>query len=226
MAATLLPMRRRVSSQSNSTTTAVPHLRHEQAYWADGLVVGGIDEVGRGAGAGPVVHAVVVLDPDRPILKLRDSKTLTPTAREHLAERIHERALAVGIGQASAGEVDTLGLSAALQRSAQRAVETVSGMDVSSLLIDGNWDFCAFFDGPKTLITKGDRVSRSIAAASIVAKVHRDRLMVAAADTYPAYGFASNKGYLSTGHLEAIAAHGPCPMHRMSWEPIRQLSLF
>lgn len=209
-----------------TTTTAVPHLRHEEACWADGLVVGGIDEVGRGAGAGPVVHAVVVLDPERPILKLRDSKTLTAAAREHLAERIHERALAVGIGLASAGEVDTLGLSVALQRSAQRAFEAVAGVEVTSLLIDGNWDFCGFFDGPKTLITKGDRVSRSIAAASIVAKVYRDQLMVEAAEAFPAYGFASNKGYLSTGHLDAINAHGPCPMHRMSWEPIRQLSLF
>lgn len=219
-------MRRRTSSTPSHTAKAVPHLHHEQAHWADGLVVGGIDEVGRGAGAGPVVHAVVVLDPERPILKLRDSKTLTATAREHLAERIHERALAVGIGQASAGEVDTLGLSVALQRSAQRALEAVNEVAVTSLLIDGNWDFCGFFDGPKTLITKGDRVSRSIAAASIVAKVYRDRLMVEAAESFPVYGFASNKGYLSTSHLEAINTHGPCPLHRMSWEPIRQLALF
>lgn len=218
-------MRRRLSSQ-NTKAKAVPHLRHEEASWADGLVVGGIDEVGRGAGAGPVVHAVVVLDPKRPILKLRDSKTLTQAAREHLAERIYERAVAVGIGQASAGEIDTLGLSIALQRSAQRAIEAVTGVNVTSLLIDGNWDFCGFFQGQKTLITKGDRVSRSIAAASIVAKVYRDRLMVDAAKTFPAYGFEHNKGYLSTAHLDAINTHGPCPMHRMSWEPIRQLSLF
>ncbi|WP_336250214.1 ribonuclease HII [Stomatohabitans albus] len=208
-----------------SSSQAVPHLRHEQADWADGLVVGGIDEVGRGAGAGPVVHAVVVLDPDKPILKLRDSKTLTSAARSHLAERIYERAHAVGIGQASATEVDTIGLSRALQRSAERAINNLA-IPLDSLLIDGNWDFCPHFSGKKTLITKGDRVSRSIAAASIVAKVYRDTLMIDQSHTYPIYGFEANKGYLSTTHLEAIAQHGPSPLHRMSWAPIRQLSLF
>ena len=206
-------------------SSAVPHLQFEQRYWDQGLVVAGIDEVGRGAGAGPVVHAAVVLDPERPILKLRDSKTLTAAAREHLAERITSRAMAVGIGQASAGEVDALGLSTALQRSAQRAIDA-TGLELNGLLIDGNWDFCGFFCKPKELITKGDRVSRSIAAASIVAKVHRDQLMVTLAADYPEYGFDANKGYLSASHLDAIRTHGPCPLHRMSWEPIRQTALF
>lgn len=203
----------------------VPHLRHEQVYWDQGLVVAGIDEVGRGAGAGPVVHACVALDPAKPILKLRDSKTLTATAREHLAQRIHARALAVGLGTATASEVDALGLSRALQRSAQRAVEAIS-MDIHALLIDGNWDFCGFHRNHKELLVKGDRVSRSIAAASIVAKVHRDAEMVRLDHDYPAYGFASNKGYLSASHLDAIREHGPSPVHRMSWEPIRQIRLF
>ncbi len=206
----------------------VPGIVHEQPHWERGALVAGIDEVGRGAWAGPLTLAAVVLPADRRIYKLRDSKQLAPTAREHLAARIHERALGVGIGHASNEEIDRIGLSAAMTLAARRALDALaSAPDV--VLLDGHWDFLGDPDRTTETIVRGDARCASIAAASIVAKVTRDRLLVDAAPRYPAYGFASNKGYPSPDHIAALQDHGPCEIHRHSWAPIAarsQLSLF
>lgn len=209
--------------------TPTPTDRLERPYWSAGVVVGGIDEVGRGAGAGPVVHGCVILNPDGPIPAVRDSKTLTALSRQRLAQEIDTHALSVGIGQAEAGEVDSIGLSKALTASAQRAIGQAQerlGRQIDVLLMDGNWNFCPQFPGEVVLVTRGDRESVSIAAASILAKVYRDQLMVDLDPIYPGYGLAANKGYLTASHLDAIRDLGPSPIHRMTWAPIREFPLF
>ena len=202
----------------------VPGIRHEQRWWAEGAVVAGVDEVGRGAWAGPVTYAAVVLPSDRRMYKLRDSKQLDPQRREQLAARIGDFALAVSLGEASNAEIDAMGMSAAIRLAARRAV---AGLAVTPdvLLIDGNWDFMAGWGTVNERIVHGDAHSASIAAASIVAKVHRDGHMATHADAaHPSYAFWSNKGYPSPAHRRALADHGPCRLHRRSWAPIRALA--
>jgi len=198
----------------------VPGLRYEQAWWDQGAVVCGVDEVGRGAWAGPVSFGAVVLPSDRRMYKLRDSKVLDPTRREELAARLADFALGVSVGHASNTEIDRLGMSAAMRLAARRALE---GLDVRPdvCLLDGNWDFLA--DAPTTneRIVHGDACSASIAAASIVAKVTRDRMMTAACPRYPAYGFSSNKGYPAPRHRASLVASGPTDLHRLTWAPVR-----
>jgi ribonuclease HII len=206
----------------------VPGLRHERPHWDAGAVVAGVDEVGRGAWAGPVTYAAVVLPRDRRMYKLRDSKLLPPPERTRLAARLQHFALAVGIGHAGNDEIDRLGMSEAIRRAARRAVDALP-LRPDVLLLDGNWDFLAGYGTHNERLVRGDSRSASIAAASIVAKVTRDRLMVEACPGYPAYGFSSNKGYPSPDHVAALDRHGPCPLHRRSWAPIAgldQLSLF
>ncbi|CAN5212115.1 ribonuclease HII [soil metagenome] len=202
----------------------VPGIRHEQRYWDEGLVVAGVDEVGRGAWAGPVTYCAVVLPSDRRMYKLRDSKQLDPARRTQLAGRVRTFALAVSVGEASNAEIDSLGLSDAIRLAARRAV---SGLAIQPdvLLIDGNWDFLAGYGTRNERIVHGDAHSASIAAASIVAKVDRDGHMASTADAeHPAYAFWSNKGYPSPTHRAALRDHGPCPLHRSSWSPIRRLA--
>lgn len=201
----------------------VPGIRIEQPFWDDGAVVAGVDEVGRGAWAGPATYAAVVLPPDRRMYKIRDSKILDPQRREELAARLEDFALGIGIGHASNREIDTLGLSRALCLAAQRAVDALP-LDPDVLLLDGNWDFLAGYGTHNERVVDGDARSASIAAASIVAKVTRDRLMVAAHPEHPDYAFASNKGYPSPDHQAALDEHGPCVLHRHSWAPIAALS--
>jgi ribonuclease HII len=206
----------------------VPGLRHERPYWDAGAVVAGVDEVGRGAWAGPVTYAAVVLPRDRRMYKLRDSKAIPPPERARLADRLHGFALAIGVGHAGNDEIDRLGMSEAMRRAARRAVDALP-LRPDVLLLDGNWDFLAGYGTHNERLVKGDGRSASIAAASIVAKVTRDRLMVDADPGYPAYAFSSNKGYPSPDHVAALDRHGPCPLHRRSWTPIAgldQLSLF
>lgn len=197
----------------------VPPLDFEHEHWSDGRLVAGVDEVGRGAWAGPVTCAAVVLDPDARIYKLRDSKLLDHGRREHLSARIHERAVAVAVGHASNDEIDRWGMTRALCVAAHRAVDGL-GVDVTVILLDGTFDFLATHPAPVTTIAKGDARSASIAAASIVAKVARDRLMAAVHDDHGDYDFASNKGYPSPDHVAALDEVGPCRWHRHSWEPI------
>ena len=200
----------------------VPGIRVERRHWATGAVVAGIDEVGRGPWAGPVTFGAVILPTDRRIYRLRDSKLLPPSERERLAARVHERALGVGIGHASNDEIDTLGLSSAMRNAARRAVEALP-LRPDVLLIDGNWDMLAGYGTTNELLVKGDARCASIAAASIVAKVTRDSIMTKAHEHFPVYDFASNKGYAVPAHLAALERHGPCRLHRRSWNPIARM---
>lgn len=198
----------------------------EQPYWDRGELVVGMDEVGRGALAGPVTVGAVVLARNTPIEGVHDSKTLSAATRIRLSEQIFTDAAAVAIGDASADEVDTLGLTGALKLAGERALAALT-LPYVAILLDGRHNFLKA-STPTTMIEKGDQKSQSIAAASIVAKVHRDTLMISAARTFPDYGFAGHKGYGSQAHREAIARHGVCPLHRHTFAPCMpgaQLSL-
>ena len=189
-------------------------MRHEQALLAEGAtLVGGIDEVGVGAWAGPVAVGAVVLDPEDRIYKIRDSKLLDPGRREWLAARVRGRSLGHGVGLAWPNEIDEVGLSEAIRRAAARAVACLP-VTPDAFLVDGKWNFLG---NSARMVVRGDCESVSIAAASIVVKVARDRLMSALACMYPQYQFESNKGYPAPRHLWALSAYGPCPIHRLSF---------
>ncbi len=207
-----------------------PGLAVERRLWSGGTdVVAGVDEVGRGSWAGPLTVAAVVADPDTRIYKVRDSKMLYASEREVLHDRIRDWARAVSVGHATVAECAELGMSDAQRLAARRAVDGL-GLAVGHVLVDGSWNFLRprpddadgagadRDDGPDvTTIVRGDASSLSIAAASVVAKVTRDRLMVEAAQRHPAYWFASNKGYPCPRHIAALAAWGPCAIHRRRW---------
>lgn len=228
---TVAPMGLPVSNRKNVKRTSagrmirlpdVPGIKHEQPYWDQGLVVAGVDEVGRGSWAGPVTYAAVVLPSDRRIYKLRDSKQLDPRRREELYERLVGFALAIGIGHASNHEIDQLGMSDAIRLAAGRAVDALPVLpDV--LLLDGNWDFLSHYGVPSERIVYGDAHSASIAAASVVAKVTRDRMLTGWHEDHPEYDFASNKGYPAPAHVEALQEFGACELHRHTWQPIAAL---
>ena len=180
----------------------------------------GVDEAGRGPWAGPVSAGAVILDPANVPAGLNDSKKLTAKARERLEIEIKATALAWGVGLASAQEIDEINILQATGLAMRRAMAALK-ITPAFALVDGNYRF----DLPCPLqpIVKGDALSASIAAASILAKVERDRIMMAADLDYPEYGFARHKGYHAASHVAALKAHGPCPIHRMSWAPIRDL---
>ena len=180
----------------------------------------GVDEAGRGPWAGPVSAGAVILDPDNVPAGLNDSKKLTAKARERLEVEIKATALAWGVGLASAQEIDEINILQATGLAMRRAMAALQ-ITPAFALVDGNYRF----DLPCPLqpIVKGDALSASIAAASILAKVERDRIMTAADLEFPQYGFAGHKGYHAASHVAALKAHGPCPIHRMSWAPIRAL---
>lgn len=180
----------------------------------------GVDEAGRGPWAGPVSAGAVILDPDNVPAGLNDSKKLTAKARERLEIEIKATALAWGVGLASPQEIDEINILQATGLAMRRAMAALK-ITPAFALVDGNYRF----DLPCPLqpIVKGDALSASIAAASILAKVERDRIMMAADLDYPQYGFAGHKGYHAASHVAALKAHGPCPIHRMSWAPIRDL---
>jgi ribonuclease HII len=192
-----------------------PSLAVERAMWADGHeVVVGVDEVGRGSWAGPLTVGAAVLPPDRRVYKIRDSKQLTPAEREALFARIAGWCVAWGVGHASVDECDRLGMSAAQRLAADRALAMV-GVAPDQVLVDGKWDFVG--RGITTRLVKGDARCLSIAAASILAKVTRDRIMRGEAEHYPAYDFEHNKGYPCPRHRAALAGYGPSAIHRRSW---------
>lgn len=192
-----------------------PTLAAERALWTEGVrLVAGLDEAGRGAWAGPLTVAVAVLPRDRRLYGVRDSKALTEESRERLFERVVAWVVAWGVGHASAAECDRLGLSDAERLAAHRALANL-GCDPDWLLLDGHWDFVG--DHPSRRIVHGDATCLSIAAASILAKVTRDRIMRQEALHYPAYDFEHNKGYGCWRHRAALAGYGPCPIHRRSW---------
>ncbi len=181
-----------------------------------------MDEAGRGPLAGPVVAACVALPADFPLDGIRDSKTLSPAQRERAFARILADALAVGIGQADAEEIDALNILRATHLAMRRAVEALApALALSLVLVDGLAVPPLPCSAQRALV-RGDSLSASIAAASIVAKVTRDRLMCEADLLYPQFGFAGHKGYGAPSHLAALRAHGPCPLHRRSFAPVRE----
>ena len=195
--------------------SAVPSLAVERRLWADGCqVVVGMDEVGKGAWAGPLTLVAAVLPADRRVYRVRDSKLLTEDEREGLFDRIADWCVAWSAGHASNSECDRLGMSAAQRVAARRALDGL-GLAPDAVLVDGRWDFVG--NGKTRALVKGDATCLSIAAASILAKVTRDRLMRAAALDHPDYCFDSNKGYPCPRHRAALAALGPTPLHRRSW---------
>ena len=202
---------------------ALPHFRRERSLMKRGAgPVAGIDEVGRGPLAGPVCAAAVVLDPARIPKKLNDSKQLQPDIRETLYDEIMARALSVGVAFASAAEIDRINIRQATHLAMRRALAGL-GTVPGYVLVDGNdLPSCLICEG-ETLI-KGDASSASIAAASIVAKVTRDRLMRRLCAIPPVYGFSRHVGYPTREHLAALADHGACAFHRMSFAPVRALA--
>lgn len=189
--------------------------------FANGLrLVAGVDEVGRGPLAGPVVAAAVILDPERPIGGLADSKVLSEAKREALAPLIQERALAWAIGRAEVEEIDAYNILQASLLAMRRAVLALSTAP-DYALIDGNQ--CPRLPCPAEAIVQGDSRVAAISAASIIAKVARDREMVEFDRIYPGYGFASHKGYGCQAHLRALEILGVSPIHRRSYAPIRRL---
>ena len=184
-----------------------------------GLLVG-VDEAGRGPLAGPVVAAAVMLDDRAPIRGLKDSKQLTALARERLFEEILAKALCCRIAQASVEEIDRLNILQATLLAMRRAVAGLR-LRPHLVLVDGNRTPAV--DMPVRAIVKGDATVQCISAASILAKVHRDRLCAELHERHPEYGFAGHKGYPTPAHLAALRAHGPCPEHRRSFAPVREL---
>lgn len=182
------------------------------------LMLAGVDEVGRGPLAGPVIAAAVILDPSRPITGLRDSKKLTAARRAELAEIIEAQALAVGVGRAEVAEIDLLNILRASLLAMERAVANLA-VQPDVVYVDGN--ITPTLAMPAVAIVGGDDRVASISAASIVAKVIRDREMDRAAAHYPNYGFERHKGYATAAHLEALERFGPSPLHRTSFAPIR-----
>ncbi len=205
-------------------TTTAPKLRPSLKRKAPGLlverglrlsgkaVIVGIDEVGRGSWAGPLTVGAAVVPLDRRVYKIRDSKMLTEDEREALFDRIADWCETWSVGHASHQECDELGMSDAQRLAARRAMEGL-GLEPDHVLVDGNWDFV----GGATRIVRGDSTSLSIAAASILAKVTRDRIMRGLAEHHPGYNFEANKGYPCPVHKAALQAWGPSSIHRRSW---------
>jgi ribonuclease HII len=200
------------------TVTLAPTLRLERRCWRDGdQVVAGIDEVGRGAWAGPVTVAAVV--PDSAHLRgVNDSKQLTRAEREVAAARVMKWAVAIGIGHASHEECDELGMTAALRAAGHRALAQLAeqGHEPDRVILDGNYDYLRL-GSRVTTVVKGDASSLAVAAASCVAKVTRDAMMRDEAEHFPPYGFESNVGYPAPVHKSALAWYGPSSIHRRSW---------
>ena len=198
----------------------VPSLARERALWGGGHeVVVGVDEVGRGSWAGPLTVGAAVLPQDRRVYRVRDSKMLTEGEREVLFPRLTAWCAAWSVGHASQQECDDLGMSAAQRLAARRAVDGL-GVAPDAVLVDGRWDFVAGGQvdrGKVTRIVRGDASCLSIATASILAKVTRDRIMRAEAEHFPAYDFDLNKGYPCPRHKAALAAWGPTSIHRRAW---------
>ncbi|MBI4786097.1 MAG: ribonuclease HII [Chloroflexi bacterium] len=204
----------------------IPTLKFEKRFWAQGLAyVAGIDEVGRGAWAGPVVAGAVILPQVRSraalrdLVRVRDSKLLSPAQREALCEPICAAALGFATGLATRAEIDAVGIVPATRLAMQRAVEALA-LAPHALLIDAL--MLPALDMPQTAIIHGDQLSLSIACASILAKVTRDRLMVELDARLPGYHFAQHKGYGTEQHRAALDALGPCGEHRASFMPIKQ----
>jgi len=192
-------------------------LHTEDGISGSGRIIAGVDEAGRGCLAGPVVAGAVILDENRPIHGLRDSKALSEKRRNELFEQIHEKALAYSVGMTAAEEIDRINILRAALLAMEKAVLSL-GRKPDFLLIDGNSK--TSLPIRQEAIIKGDSKCASIAAASIVAKVTRDRIMTEIETEYPGYGFSRHKGYPTKEHLGALRNLGPCPIHRKSFKGV------
>jgi ribonuclease HII len=184
------------------------------------LIICGCDEVGRGAGAAEIYVCAVILDPNRSISGLADSKKLSAAKREFLAAEIKEKALSFCIATASLAEIEKLNVLYATMLAMKRAVEGLA-IQPDKAMIDGNR--APSLAIPTETIIKGDSLIPAISAASIVAKVARDQKLVDYAALYPQYGFENHKGYFTKEHLAALAKYGPCPIHRVTYGPVKAL---
>jgi ribonuclease HII len=210
--------------------TAGPDLVAERAFWSTGLrIVAGVDEVGRGAMAGPLVAAAVVLPPEiddgdeqgaTALKGVRDSKLLNHEQRERLFPGICMVALGVGVGVVEVAELDAIGVGLANRLAMQRAVLALP-VAPDALVLDAT---TLDLDLPQVGLINGDAICLSIAAASIVAKVTRDRFMIECDRADPRFGFAAHKGYCTEDHLQALALHGPCDLHRRSFAPVGRVT--
>ena len=191
----------------------------EQQAWNEGFkLIAGLDEVGRGCIAGPVVAAACILDPSKPLPEgLNDSKKVTESNRDEIAAQLKEICIAYAIGQIEAEEIDRINILEATKQAMLNAIATLSPLP-DFLLIDAL--YLKRTPLPQRSIIKGDSISASIAAASILAKTYRDDLMKAYDADFPQYGFAAHKGYGCSSHYDAIREHGPCPLHRMSFKGV------
>lgn len=193
------------------------------SLYIDGVIgsnIAGVDEVGRGPLAGPVVTAAVILDPDNPITGLDDSKKLTEKRRDSLALEIREKALCYAIGRAGQSEIDELNIFHASLLAMKRAIESLT-IKPDHVLVDGK--FCPQIAFSCQAVIKGDAKVAAISAASILAKVCRDNEMIIMDDTYPGYGFAKHKGYPTRVHIAALQKLGVCAIHRRSFKPVQRV---
>ena len=209
--------RRRLAAEAAEEERLAGLYAFDRSFCAsEGDVVVGLDEVGRGAVAGPLAVGAVVLRYDRRIADLNDSKQLTPEKREVVAAAVKEAALAWAVCYIEPGDIDRDGMSASLRKAFSGALAQVeaAGVIPDVMLVDGN---PLGIDSRERNVIKGDSQSAAIAAASVVAKVERDALMRELSSTYPQYGFSTNKGYAAAEHIEAIRAHGVSPVHRVTF---------
>ena len=202
-----------------------PTLDTEQSLFADGVrVVAGMDEVGRGAIAGPVTIGIVAVNSDVAEMPagLRDSKLMTPKRREAMVSTVQQWSFAWATGSATAQEIDAFGIMSALGLAASRALQAL-GIQPDVIILDGNTSFLLEEEGGPRVVTrvKADQDVACVAAASVIAKVERDALMTQMHDQFPHYGWSSNKGYGAKVHTDAIATHGLCDFHRKSWNLLR-----
>jgi len=197
-----------------------PSLKYEKNLWEKGYkIIAGVDESGCGPWAGPVVAAAVILPPDKRINKIRDSKYLSFQKRETLYQKIKKEALAVSVASVEVEEIDKIGIRRASKKAMELAVKKLK-IKPDFILVDA---WLLAFDLPQKALIKGDQLCLSIAAASIIAKVERDRLMFFWHRKYPQYHFDQHKGYGTSLHQKMLKRYGPCAIHRRSFAPIKKL---
>jgi len=208
------------SSKSSKADSA--HTRQTALQWNISGLMAGVDEAGRGPLAGPVVAAAVILDDLNPIRGLADSKVLTASRRESLFDEIRAKALCCSVAEASVEEIEQLNILQATLLAMRRAVEGLR-LKPQLVLVDGNR--LPVLTMRAEAIVKGDALVPAISAASILAKVHRDRWCAQYDQDFPQYGFAQHKGYGTAAHLAALRLHGACPQHRKTFRPVTQVLL-
>ena len=214
----LMRTQRRIEREQKAATAFQHRFLYERSLWQAGQkYIAGMDEVGRGPLAGPVVTCAVILNDDFDLVGVTDSKMLTAHEREQLYLRIVDEAVEVSIAVNPAPVIDKLNIYAATQDAMIRSVQSL-WHPVSHLIVDA---VPLNINIPQTTLIKGDRKSISVAAASIVAKEYRDHLMADYDRLYPEYGFAENMGYGTKQHLQALAKYGPCPIHRKTFAPVK-----